>query len=135
MDASALSLLSDSLRLFRRTWPQLVLTDLLAKVLSLAIISPAIGLLIELFLRRTSTGVVTDEAIASFLLRPFGMAALMVVGAVTAGVLFAESGQLMVIAFGAIENRFVTWFDSLFYAYRRRWPWSISRASPWCSCC
>jgi len=116
---SARSLLSESLCDLRRTWPQLVLTDLLAKVLSLAIISPAISLLIGLFLRRTSTGVITDEAIALFLLRPFGMTSLIVVGAITAGVLFAESGQLMVIAFGAVEDRFVTWFDSLVYAFRR----------------
>ena len=119
MDVSGWSLVRESLRDFRRTWPQLVVTDLLAKALSLAIISPAISLLVALFLRRTQTGVVTDQAIVSYLLSPFGMAALIVIGAVTAGVLFAESGQLMVIAFGAVEDRFVTWFDSLIYTFRR----------------
>jgi glycerophosphoryl diester phosphodiesterase len=103
----------------RRTWPQLVLTDLLARILAVVIIAPAVGLLGKLFLWRTTTGVVTDEAIVSFLLHPFGMTALVLVAAVSLGVLFAETGQLMVIGYGAMENRRVTWLDALFYAYRR----------------
>ena len=111
--------LKEALGDFRRTWPQLVLTDLLAKILAVVIIAPALGLLVKLFLWRTSTGVVTDEAIVSFLLHPFGMAALVVIAAVSLGVLFAETGQLMVIGFGAVEDRSVTWLDSLNYTYRR----------------
>ena len=119
MNVSAHSLVRESLRDFRRTWPQLVLTDLLARVLAILIIAPLVGLLGKLFLWRTATGVVTDEAIVSFLLHPFGMASLVVMVAVSLGVLFAETGQLMVIAFGAIEERRVTWLDALFYSFRR----------------
>lgn len=97
----------------------MVLTDLLARILAVVIIAPAVGLLGKLFLWRTATGVVTDEAIVSFLLHPFGMAALVVIAAVSLGALFAETGQLMVIGFGAIEDRRVTWLDALHYAYRR----------------
>ena len=96
-----------------------MLTDLLARILAVVIIAPAVGLLGKLFLWRTATGVVTDEAIVSFLLHPFGMAALVVIAAVSLGVLFAETGQLMVIGFGAIEDRRVTWLDALLYTYRR----------------
>ena len=116
---SARSLVKESLRDFRRTWPQLVLTDFLARILAVVIIAPVVGLLGKLFLWRTATGVVTDEAIVSFLLHPFGMASLVVMAAVTLGVLFAETGQLMVIAFGAVEDRRVTWLDALNYVYRR----------------
>jgi glycerophosphoryl diester phosphodiesterase len=116
---SARSLVRESLRDFRRTWPQLLLTDLLARILAVIIIAPVIGLLSKLFLLRSATGVVTDEAIVSFLLHPFGMASLVVVAAVWLGVLFAESGQLMVIAFGAVEDRRVTWLDAMTYAYRQ----------------
>ena len=118
-DTSAWPLLKEAIGDFRRTWPQLVLTDLLARILAVVIIAPAVGLLVKLFLWRTSTGVVTDEAIVSFLLHPFGMAALVVIAAVSLGVLFAETGQLMVIGFGALEDRRVTWLDALLYAYRR----------------
>jgi glycerophosphoryl diester phosphodiesterase len=113
------SLVTDSVRDLRRTWPQLVLTDISARVLAVVIIAPAVGLLGKLFLWRTDTGVVTDEAIVSFLLHPFGMAALLVVVSVSLAVLFAETGQLMVIGFGAVEERRVTWLDALFYNYRR----------------
>ena len=114
-----MSLLQEALSDLRRTWPQLVLTDLVARILAVVIIAPAIGLLVRLFLSRTATGVVTDEAIASFLLHPYGMAAMVIVAAVSLGVLFAETGQLMVIAFGAVEDRRVTWLDALAYAWRR----------------
>ncbi len=119
MKISARSIVKGSLRDFRRTWPQLVLTDLLAKILAVVIITPAVGLLGKLFLWRTATGVVTDEAIVSFLLNPFGITALVVIAAVSLGVLFAETGQLMVIGFGAIEDRRATWLDALAYTYRR----------------
>ena len=119
MNASPWSLLTDALHDLRRAWPQLVLTDLLARVLAVVIIAPAVGLLVKVFLWSTATGVVTDEAIVSFFLHPIGLTALVVVGAVSLGVLFAETGQLMVIGFGAIEDRHVTWLDALKYAYRR----------------
>jgi len=119
LNASPWSLLTDALHDFRRTWPQLVLTDLLARVLAVVIIAPAVGLLGKLFLWRTTSGVVTDEAIVSFLLHPLGLTALVVVGAVSLGVLFAETGQLMVIGFGSVEDRHVNWLDALIYAYRR----------------
>jgi len=119
LSTSPWPLLADAFRDFRRTWPQLVLTDLLARILAVIIIAPAVGLLGKLFLWRTATGVVTDEAIVSFLLHPFGMAAMVVMAAVSLGVLFAETGQLMVIGFGAVEDRRVTWLDALIYSYRR----------------
>ena len=49
---------------FRRTWPQLVLTDLVARAVAVVVIAPLLGLLLKLFLWRTSDGVVTDEQIA-----------------------------------------------------------------------
>ena len=39
-------------------------------LLAVIVLVPAIGLLLDLFLERTAGGVVTDEAIASFLLHP-----------------------------------------------------------------
>jgi glycerophosphoryl diester phosphodiesterase len=119
LSTSPWPLLADALRDFRRTWPQLVLTDLFARILAIVIITPAVGLLGKLFLWRTATGVVTDEAIVSFLLHPFGITALVLMAATSLGVLFAETGQLMVIGFGAVEDRRVTWLDALFYSYRR----------------
>ncbi len=119
MNPSIRILLALSLVDFKRAWSQLVLADLLARVLAIAILGPLVGLILEVFLTRTATGVVTDAAILSFLLRPVGLVTLLVVGAVSVGIFFAEIGQLMVIGRGAIEGRFVTWLDALRYVYGR----------------
>jgi glycerophosphoryl diester phosphodiesterase len=118
MRPSFRSTLAAALQDARRTWPQLVLADLMARVLAVVILTPVVGLLLRVFLTTTTTGVVTDAAIVTFLLHPAGMVALVVVGAVSVGLLFAESGTLMVIGFGAIENRRVTWLEAMRYAYR-----------------
>lgn len=119
MKLSARTILVQSLRDFRRTWPQLILTDLLARILGIVVLTPVVGLLLKVFLATTETGVVTDGSIVGFLLHPAGLAALLVVGAVSLGILFAETGQLMVIGFCSIEDRRATWLDALKYAFVR----------------
>ena len=119
MRPTAGSTLVESLRDFLRTWPQLVLTDFLARVLAIVILTPVVGLLLKAFLVSTATGVVTDVAIVNFLLHPTGLAALLVVGAVSLGMVFAETGQLMVIGFAAVEDRRVTWLAAFKYAWKR----------------
>jgi len=98
---------------FRRTWPQLILTDLLSRALAFVVLTPAVGLLLKLFLLQTDDGVLGDADIAVFLLHPIGMTALIVIGAVSLGVLFAEQGVLMVIGFGATQDRQITWLNAL----------------------
>jgi glycerophosphoryl diester phosphodiesterase len=117
MELSARTIMGQSLRDFRRTWPQLILTDLLARVLGIIVLTPVVGLLLSLFLATTSTGVVTDGAIVGFLLHPIGLSALLIVSVVALGILFAETGQLMVIGFGSIEDRRATWLEALKYAF------------------
>lgn len=119
MKLAARALLVEALRDFRRTWPQLILTDLLARALAVVLLTPAVGLLLKVFLATTSTGVVTDEAIVGFLLHPSGLAALLMVCTVSLAILFAETGQLMVIGFASIEDRYVSWLDALTYAFGR----------------
>jgi glycerophosphoryl diester phosphodiesterase len=113
------SMLTDSLRDFQRTWPQLILADLLMRVVAVVVFTPAVGLLLKVFLASTASGVVTDAGIVSFLFHPIGLAALLIVGAVSLGLLFAETGVLMVIGFGAIEERRVTWLEAARYAFNR----------------
>jgi len=122
VDISLRSALAGALSDLRRTWPQLLIVDLLARLFAVTILTPLVGLLIKLFLATTATGVVADQAIVSFLLHPIGVAALVVVSAVSLSILFVETGQLMVIGFGAVEDRRVSWLDALFYAFRRALP-------------
>ena len=115
---TSVPILVESLRDFRRTWPQLVLTDFLVRALAVVVLAPVVGLLLRVFLATTATGVVSDAAIVGFLLHPAGLAALLVVGSVSLGLLFAETGQILVIGFGASEDRRVTWLDAFRYAFR-----------------
>jgi glycerophosphoryl diester phosphodiesterase len=63
--------------------------------------------------------VVTDATIVAFLSHPIGFAALLIVSAVSLGLLFAETGVLMVIGFGSIEECRVTWLEAIRYAFNR----------------
>jgi hypothetical protein len=85
---------------FRRTWPQLVLTDFLARTLAVVVVTPIVGLLLKLFLMTADDGVLADTDIAAFALHPIGLTAIVIVGAVSLGVWFAEQGVLMTIGFG-----------------------------------
>lgn len=114
MNVSLLSAIRD----FRRTWPQLVLTDLAARAIGVAVTVPLVGMLLKLFLLAADDGVLTDTDIAAFALHPIGLFGVVVVGCVVLGLLFVETALLMVIAFGAAEDRVVTWLDALRYVVR-----------------
>lgn len=111
--------LTAALRDFRRTWPQLILTDLLSRTLAFVVLTPMVGLLLKLFLLSTDDSVLTDTDIARFALHPLGLTALVIAGAVSLGLLFAETGILMVVGFAACEDRRVTYLEALFYVARR----------------
>lgn len=119
MNLSARTLLADALQMFRRTWLQLVAADLMARVLGVMLLAPLVGLLLKVFLATTPTGVLTDGDILAFLLHPAGAASLLLVATVSMAILFAETGQLMVIGLGAIEDRHVSWLEALTYVCRR----------------
>jgi len=111
-------LLRGALRDFRRTWHQLLLTDVVARGLGVIVLTPIVGLLLKLFLVRADDGVLGDADIAVFLLHPIGITGAVLVGAFSLGILFAEHGTLMVIGFGAMEDRRVSWLDALRYVVR-----------------
>jgi glycerophosphoryl diester phosphodiesterase len=103
---------------FRRTWPQLVLSDLLALAVAIVVTTPVVGLLLKLFLLRADDGVLADTDIATFALHPLGMISFVVVGAAWLAAVFVGQSFLMVIGFGAVEERRVTWLDAGRYTLR-----------------
>ncbi len=108
-----------ALRDFRRTWPQLLLTDLLARIAAFVVLTPVTALLLGLFLIRTDDQVLTDTDIAVFVLHPIGITALIVVGGVWLAVLFAEQAVLMVVGFGALDDRQINYLDAMRFGARR----------------
>ncbi len=104
---------------FRRTWPQLAVTDLLAKVVGFVLLTPMAGILLGLLVSWRGGGVVTDEDILFFFLRPLGIATLLLAGAIFAGIAFAEQAGLMTIVFGARHERSITYFEALRHVVKR----------------
>jgi glycerophosphoryl diester phosphodiesterase len=119
MTLSLRSILMEALRDARRTWPQLLLTDLLLRVNAMVVLVPLVGLVLQGFLRGSRSGPVTDAAIVDFLIHPLGILTLLTVGAIALGLVLAENGAIMVIGFGAAEDREVTWLAAFRYGFRR----------------
>lgn len=119
MKTSKSTIIREAFSDLRRTWPQLIAADVMAKLLAFAILTPMVGLLLKVFLATTETGVVADEAIVSFLLHPIGLLTLVVITSVSVAIVFLENGVLMVVGLGAVENRQVTWLDAIRYARGR----------------
>jgi glycerophosphoryl diester phosphodiesterase len=86
------------LSIIRDTWRQLVFVDVLAKAIGLLAVTPAVTLLFRLAAARRGSAVLTDEEILWFVLSPFGLVVLLVVGAVVLWVLFAQHGAILAIA-------------------------------------
>jgi glycerophosphoryl diester phosphodiesterase len=111
--------LGSIVRDFRRTWPQLLAADLLCRVAIYLLLSPLVALVARFFISRSGDAVLTDEEILFFFLRPAGLTALIVVGALTLAIAFAESAIIMTIGFAAAEDRKFAVLDSFRYVYRR----------------
>jgi glycerophosphoryl diester phosphodiesterase len=119
MTLTTRTVLAGAWKRFRAVWPQLFVADLLARALGVAILFPAVGLLLQVFLSTTATGVLADAAILTFLLHPIGWLALGVVGSAWLAISFFETGQLMLIGASADGPDQLTWLDALYHSGRR----------------
>ena len=97
----------------------MVITDLLSRALVLSLVVPMIGVLLKLFLVHTEDQVLTDTDIVAFALHPLGLIGFLTVGVLYVATFLARVGLLMVIGFGAAEDRFVTYIDAFRYVLHR----------------
>ena len=107
-----------ALRDFRRTWPQLLIVTLVTRIAVVLLLMPGLALLFRFFLSRADRSVLSDQEILFFFLTPWGVVALVLVGGIVIGISLIEQAGLMVVGFGAAENRRVTWFGSLRNVFR-----------------
>jgi len=88
----------------RRVWPQLLVTDIAYKLLAFAILTPLFGLVLRLGVSLSGSSVLADQDILYFLLRPVGLAALVVVVALFLTLVALEQACLMTIGMAAAQN-------------------------------
>jgi glycerophosphoryl diester phosphodiesterase len=98
---------------FRRTWPQLLLVTLATRAAVTLVMLPGLALLLRFFLARQDRAALSDQEILYFFLTPVGVLALVVVGGVWIGISLVEQAGLMVVGFGAADNRRIHWLASL----------------------
>ncbi len=66
----------------RRSWKDLVLTDLAYKLIAFVVLTPAIGILFRVLIAASGNSILTDQDILFFFLGPIGWICFVVVGAV-----------------------------------------------------
>jgi glycerophosphoryl diester phosphodiesterase len=89
--------LGDTLRDFRCCWKQLLVTDLVYKVLAFILLTPILGVLFRGLIALSGNAILTDLDILLFFLGPAGWACLVAVGALWLGITAVELAALMAI--------------------------------------
>ena len=106
---------------FLRAWPRLLATDMVYKIIAFVVLIPLVGIVLEFFMSTTDSAVLADQDILFFVLSPMGLAALVVVGAVSLAILTLEQACMMAIGFGEIRDLHVRTTDALWYGARHAW--------------
>ncbi len=103
-----MSLISDIFSLaardFRRTWPQLLATDVIFKAIAFALLTPFVGFALRFFMSTSGNTVLSDQDILFFVLSPVGLVAFVTISAIILGIIALEQGCLMTIGLAAIQN-------------------------------
>jgi len=101
----------------RRSLPQLLVYDILFKVLAFALLTPLVTGLFRLMLGASGSRALGNTDILWFFLSPVGLATLALVVPVAFAVIFLELAGLMTIGMGAANRRVVGWYAALRFAF------------------
>ena len=104
---------------FLKAWPRLLATDVIYKIIALVVLTPVVGLALKFFMSTRGSSVLADQDILFFFLSPVGLAALVVVGAVSLAILTLEQACLMAIGFGETQDLHIRTIDALWYGARQ----------------
>ncbi len=115
MPIRAMSVFFEAIGDFLRAWPRLLATDVVYKIIAFVVLTPLVGLVLEFFMSTKGSSVLADQDILFFVLSPVGLAALVVVGAVSLAILTLEQACMMAIGFGETRNLHVRTTDALWF--------------------
>ena len=103
----------------RRCLPQLLIFDILFKILAFVLLSPLLAWLFRAMLGASGSRAIGNTDILLFLLSPLGLATLALVVPAGFALVFLELAGLMAIGMGAASGRFVGWYAALRFALGR----------------
>jgi glycerophosphoryl diester phosphodiesterase len=99
--------------------PQLLIFDILFKILAFVLLSPLLAGLFRVMIGASGSRAIGNTDILLFLLSPLGLATLVLVVPAGFAVVFLELAGLMAIGMGAASGRFVGWYAALRFAFGR----------------
>ncbi len=104
-----------------QTWPRLLATAIIYKIIALVVLTPVVSLALRLFVSTRGSSVLADQDILYFVLSPVGLVALVMVGTVSLAILTLEQACLMAIGFGETRDISIGTIDALWFGVRQAW--------------
>ena len=112
-------LFSASFRDLWRCLADLLLFDVLFKVIAFIILSPIVAWLFRQFVATSGNAAVGNFDIARFLLSPLGLGVTILIAGLVCTVSFGELAGLMHIGYGAAQGLRITYSDALHFVRKR----------------
>lgn len=101
---------------FRASWKTLVITDIIYKFIVFLVLSWVVGIAFRTMLSLSGRVVLADEDILFFLLEPIGWITVIIVGALSLGILAFEQAALMGVLQAKAQRRHMNYVDALQFA-------------------
>jgi len=101
---------------FRRSWRELVLTDIAYKVIAFIVLTPIVGILFRAFLARSGKTIISDQDVLFFFVSPLGWACFVMVGGIWLAIVALEQAALIGILCAAANGRRLGVLGALHFA-------------------
>lgn len=105
---------------FRRALPDLLLFDVLFRIIALIALTPLLTWLFDRFVASSGNSAIGNFDIALFLLTPLGIVITLVLAVLACTISFARLAGLLYIGAAADEDRRVTYADALRFIFTKR---------------
>ena len=109
-------ILCAAIRDLRATWKTLAITDIAYKFIAFVVLSSIVGITFRIMLSLSGRTVLADEDILYFLLEPVGLVCVIVVGALSLGILAFEQAALMGVIQANAQGRHINYVGALQFA-------------------
>ncbi len=116
------ALIGGILRVFRHRWKQLVLTDIIYKVIAFVLLTPLVGGLFRMLIAVSGSAVLSDVDILFFFLGPVGWFCFILVGALGLGIVALEQASLTGIIGAKTTAKALGPVGALRFASANAWP-------------